>query len=70
MGIVLGVRPVFLLVDRLLPWALLVGLWVLFGPQTPYDGGDVVVLALIGLGSVGGWLGVHRLAERAARRRG
>ena len=63
-------RPVFLLIDRLLPWALLVGLWVLLGPQAPYDGGDVVVLVLIAAGSIGGWLVAHRLAERAARRRG
>ena len=63
-------RPVFLLIDRLLPWGLLVGLWVLFGPQTPYDDGDYVAVVLIAVGSIGGWLVVHRLAERVARRRG
>lgn len=55
--------------DRIMPWALLVALWKLFGPREPFDGSDVVVMVAIATTAIGGWVAFHRATQGMVRER-
>lgn len=59
-----GARAVLMLVARLLPFGVLLGLWSVLSPRQPYGGGDYAAIAVIATGCVLAFLLFDRLVRR------